>query len=127
MSKRFGIPSPSESHGKEIVKPEKPMSSTSPDEVEATNSNSNDAEESEVFGNVNVTLDLVDIALAAVIGRNDKLLVAPFATVIVGAAFCEVPVFTVAYSTPFNLIFKVATTELSAALVLNQYKLANES
>ena len=62
----------------------KPISSTSSAEEEAINSIINDAEAMIGLGNLITTFDLEEVVFAAVLGSDAKLVVAPFATVIVG-------------------------------------------
>ena len=75
---------------------EKPISSTSPDEVDAINSKTNEAEAIVALGNLITKFDFVDIEFADVLGNEFKLLEAPFAIVIVGNAVLAVPVLIVA-------------------------------
>ena len=83
----FGIPSPSVSASQLLIAiEEKPISSTSPDDVDAINSKTNEAEAIEALGNLIIKFDLVEDVFAEVLGSEFKLVVAPFATVIVGCA-----------------------------------------
>ena len=73
-----------------------PISSTSPAEVDAINSNTNDAEAIVALGNLMTKFDLDDVVFAEVLGNKFKLLEAPLATVIVGCEVLAAPVLIVA-------------------------------